>query len=65
MYSSDYRLSELYTLDYGLQATFVIDKNTRIIAGYHRFEMRGLDNVTSPAMYPKANVITIGFTILW
>jgi len=64
-YSSDYRLSELYTLDYGLQATFVIDKNTRIIAGYHRYEMYGLDSSTPSSMYPKAHVFTIGFSILW
>jgi len=65
IHSSDYRLSELYTLDYGLQATFVLDQNTRIIVGYHRYEMYGLDSSTPPAMYPKANVITIGFSLLW
>ena len=65
VYSSDYRLSELYTLDYGLQATVVVNEHLRIVGGYHRYEMNGLDNVTVAAMYPKANVFTVGLSILW
>jgi hypothetical protein len=64
-HSSDYRLSELYTVDYGLQATAVINDHFRIIAGYHRYEMNGLDGKTSADMYPKANVFTVGFSLLW
>jgi len=63
-YSSDYRLSEMFTLDYGLQATVLISDHVRFVAGYHRYEMRGLDNTTAD-MYPKANVYTVGFSILW
>jgi hypothetical protein len=65
VYSSDYRLSEMYTLDYGLQATFIVNPHVHLMAGYHRYEMYGLDAVTPAAMYPKANVFTIGFSILW
>jgi len=64
MHSSDYRLSSFYSLDYGLQATFVINDHVHLIAGYHRYEMRGLDN-TDPSLYPKANIFTAGFSILW
>jgi hypothetical protein len=63
-HSSDYRLSEFYSLDYGLQATAIINDHVRVVAGYHRYEMNGLDN-TSAAMYPQANVFTVGLSILW
>ena len=65
MHSSDYRLSELYTLDYGTQFTGVINDHIRVVVGYHRYDMEGLDGKTKSAMYPKANVYTIGFAILW
>jgi hypothetical protein len=65
MHSSDYRLSELYTVDFGTQFTGIINDHVRIVAGYHRYEMHGLDGKTSSAMYPKANIYTIGFSILW
>lgn len=65
MHSSDYRLSELYTLDSGLQVTGVINDHLHIIAGYHRYEMHGLDGTTNAGMYPKANVYTVGLAILW
>ena len=63
-HSSDYRLSEMFTLDYGLQATVLINDHLRVTAGYHRYEMRGLDN-TSDVMYPKANVYSVGLSFLW
>ena len=64
-HSSDYRLSNFYSLDYGLQATFIVCDNFHVVAGYHRYEMHGLDGKTSASMYPKANVYTIGISILW
>ena len=64
LHSSDYRLSEFYSLDYGLQATVIINDHLRLIGGYHRYEMRGLDG-TDAAMYPKANIFTVGLSILW
>ncbi|MDR3457286.1 MAG: DUF3570 domain-containing protein [Verrucomicrobiae bacterium] len=64
LHSSDYRLSEFYSLDFGLQATAIINDHVHLVAGYHRYEMRGLDH-TSADMYPQANVFTIGFSILW
>lgn len=64
-HSSDYRLSEFYSLDYGLQATVLINDHTHLVAGYHRYEMRGLDSATDSGMYPKANIFTVGLSILW
>ena len=63
-YSADYRLSNFYSFDTGIQATILINDHLRVTAGYHRYEMNGLDNTTSD-MYPKANVFTVGFSILW
>ena len=65
LHSSDYRLSELYSTDMGLQATAVINDHIHVVAGYHRYEMHGLDGKTSSAMYPKANVYTVGISFLW
>jgi hypothetical protein len=63
-YSADYRLSQFYSVDLGLQGTVLINRHARLTAGYHRYGMHGLDN-TSPAMYPRADIITAGFSILW
>jgi hypothetical protein len=63
-YSSDYRLSEFYSLDSGVQITIIANDHLHLTAGYHRYAMYGLDN-TSPAMYPQANVYTVGISILW
>ena len=64
--SSDYRLSEFYSTDMGLLATAVINAHLHIFAGYHRYEMHGMDGGATPsAMYPKANVYTVGLSILW
>ena len=54
----------MFTLDFGLQATVMINDHLRVVAGYHRYEMAGLDK-TSAAMYPTANVYSVGFSILW
>jgi hypothetical protein len=64
-HSSDYRLSEFCSTDFGLQVTGVINDHVHIVAGYHRYSMFGLDGKTTSDMYPKANVFTIGFNILW
>ena len=65
IHSSDYRLSNLYSVDVGLQATALVCSHFHVVAGYHRYAMYGMDGKTSAAMYPKANVFTIGISILW
>lgn len=64
-YSADYRLSHMFTIDYGVQATVIVTDWLHLIAGYHRYEMRGLDNQTAASIYPKANIYTIGISFLW
>ena len=64
--SSDYRLSKLYTVDYGFQVTaLAINDHLHFIVGYHRYGMYGMDGHTNSGMYPKANVYTVGLSVLW
>lgn len=63
-YSSDFRLSHLYTLTYGVTVTARVADWLSLDAGYQRYDMHGLDSQTSPSAYPKANIVTIGFR-LW
>jgi hypothetical protein len=64
-HSSDYRLSELYTLDAGMKASVFLADHVKLVLGYHRYEMHGMDGKTSAGMYPKANIITVGISFLW
>jgi hypothetical protein len=59
-YSSDYRLSEMQTFTFGLNATFVINSHVYLDAAFRRYEMCGLDGVTSASAYPNANIFTAG-----
>ena len=45
---------------YGLAVTLKLDKHCYLDAGYLRYDMRGLDGVTSQSAYPAANVFTVG-----
>jgi hypothetical protein len=62
-YSADYRLSQFWSLTYGLQASVIIKEKFYLDLGYHRYEMRGLDDVTSPLLYPKADIFTVGLRV--
>lgn len=63
-YSADYRLSSLRTFTYGIGASFTIKKRVTLDVAYKRYEMLGLDGVTSSTAYPTANVYTGGLR-LW
>lgn len=63
-FSADYRLSQLNTFTYGVTASWRVHDHFSVEAGYKRYEMQGLDGVTSPSAYPKAHIFTIGFG-LW
>jgi hypothetical protein len=64
-YSADYRLSHLVSLTYGLQATVFIVDWLSLDLGYQRYQMDGLDSVTSQSAYPNANIFTIGMRIFF
>jgi hypothetical protein len=62
-YSSDYRLSALYSYTYGISLSVQVQKHLSLEAAYKRYEMFGTDGVTNPGQYPTANVFTLGLTI--
>jgi hypothetical protein len=61
-YSADYRLSELETFTFGLEATLKLREHFDLHVGYQRYQMRGLDHQTDQSTYPKANIFTVGLT---
>lgn len=64
-YSADYRLSEMDTFTYGLKGIYEAADWLRIDATVERYEMKGRDGVTSASAYPKATILTAGFSFLF
>ena len=64
-YSSDYRLSALYTTTYGIRTTWSPCARLQLDLGYDRYTMRGRDGITPQSAYPRANMITAGAKISW
>lgn len=59
-YSADYRLSEMETFTFGIEASARVTDWLTLDLAYKRYDMRGLDGVTSQSAYPKANIVTVG-----
>ncbi len=59
-YSSDYRLSALQSIGYGLILTWQPAPSWALDAGIERYEMSGRDNKTDPQAYPSATIISAG-----
>lgn len=59
-YSADYRLSRMETFTYGIEISARLLNWLTLDVGYKRYEMRGLDGVTSQSAYPQANIVTVG-----
>ena len=64
-YSSDYRLSALQTVTYGLKVIGRLTDNWQLDAAYERYDMRGRDGVTPRSAYSRANVVTLGARLSW
>lgn len=64
-YSSDYRLSSLYTTTYGIRTTWNPTDRLQLDIAYDRYTMRGRDGITPQSAYPRANVLTMGAKISW
>ena len=64
LFSSDYRLSNMATVTYGLKVIVKFSEKFNFSVGYDRYSMWGLDGQTPQAAYPKANIVTAGFK-LW
>lgn len=62
-FSSDYRLAAMQTFTCGISATAKIKDRVSIDLAYKRYESFGTDGVTSPLLFPKANVFSVGFRI--
>ncbi len=64
-FSADYRLSHLRTYTYGLKLVWHPTDSVQLDLAYDRYEMKGLDGLTSPTAYPRANTVTAGVRYAW
>ena len=63
-YSSDYRLSALRALGYGIKVVWRPSPQWSVDLGVERYEQEGTDGITPSEAYPVANVISGGVR-LW
>lgn len=59
-YSSDYRVSELQSILYGVKVIWMPKDSLSINAKIERYEMQGKDGETDSSAYPEANIASIG-----
>jgi hypothetical protein len=64
-YSSDYRLSALQSVAFGLKAIWTINERWQLDASLDQYDMRGTDGVTSQSAYPRARILTGGVKFMW
>jgi hypothetical protein len=64
-YSSDYRLSSLWTSTFGLKLTCSLGDRVRADLAYDRYAMHGRDGVTPGSAYPSANILSAGARFSW
>jgi hypothetical protein len=64
-YSSDYRLSELNTVNYALKAIWNPTDRWQFDLQLERYEMNGTDDVTSGSAYPDATIVTAAARFAW
>ena len=62
-YSSDYRLTHFESFALGLNFTYRVSRFVSLDASYLRYEMHGLDGITSQSAFPSANVYSLGLRI--
>ena len=63
LYSSDYRLAALQSFTYGIGVTAKIKDRVSLDFAFKRYEMLGKDGVTSPLLFPKANIFSAGLRV--
>lgn len=64
-YSSDYRLSELQSFNYGLKVIWKTTDRLELDAALEQYDMRGVDGVTPQSAYPRARIVTLGAKFSW
>ncbi|MCE9615138.1 MAG: DUF3570 domain-containing protein [Lentisphaerae bacterium] len=62
-YSSDYRVSEFDSVNYGLKAIWSPNDRLSFDAAYERYDQQGQDGVTVQDAYTTANYIIVGMRI--
>ena len=64
-YSADYRVSAFRSYTYGVKAVWTINSSWQLDAAVERYEMKGQDAITSPAVYPRAAMVNLGLRFAW
>ena len=64
-YSADYRVSAFRSITYGVKVVWTINASWQLDAAYERYEMDGQDSITSPAVYPRADLVNLGVRFAW
>jgi hypothetical protein len=64
-YSSDYRLSALRTVTYGLKLIWNVRDNLQFDVAYEKYDMQGRDAVTPGSAYADARIFTVGGKFSW
>lgn len=64
-YSADYRLSALRSHTLGVKLVWTPGEAWTFDAAFEHYEMRGKDGVTSPWVYPRAAIVTVGAKFAW
>ena len=64
-YSSDYRLSSLLAVTYGVNLSWKPRDWLKLTLDYSRYNMRGTDSVTPQSAYPQANIYSAGAQLSW
>lgn len=64
-YSSDYRLSSMNTLTYGVKASWRVWSHLGFEIAFDRYEMKGQDHVTPKSAYPIASTLTLCSSLTW
>jgi hypothetical protein len=64
-YSSDYRLSALRTITYGMKAIWTPTPRLQLDLDVAQYDMRGKDGVTPRSAYMRATIVTGGLKITW
>ena len=59
-YSSDYRLSKMEALTYGVRVAWEPRSDLTLDLQLERYEMNGLDSQTPSSFFPTANVVSVG-----
>jgi hypothetical protein len=62
-YSSDYRVSALTSLGYGLKVAYTPNSRVQFDAEYLRYDQSGQDGITPEDAYPTANAFILGVRI--